>query len=221
MKRPPSCGQHFKIGNSQRLTSFPVRMTSLQGPAFTLFGKNDPSSASFGSILILSKSPCGESIFKNPWIRWAISSRPLTSKASSIRRTLPNALISNGVREPFGFSNKSAGPTLSGCLPFARAIRCVTSVISSTGSTSARIRFNSPSFSNFRTNSRKSAYATHSSQWHRLQPVHTDPTSSSAPVAANCSTNPFASRLCESELRAFSEAFVGTLAAGSLSTVVS
>ncbi len=37
-----------------------------------------------------------------------------------------------------------------------------------------------------------------------LQPVHTDPTSSSAPVAANCSTNPFASRLCESELRAFS-----------------
>src|SRR6266850_4875523 len=42
----------------------------------------------------------------------------------------------------------------------SRPTRCTTSAISSTGSTSARIRFSSPSFSNFFTNSLKSAYAT-------------------------------------------------------------
>src|SRR6267154_2525984 len=65
MNRPPSCGQHFRIGKSKRLTSLPFCITSLHAPLFTLFGKNDPSSASFGSILTLSKNPCGVSIFKN------------------------------------------------------------------------------------------------------------------------------------------------------------
>src|SRR5947208_12660030 len=67
MKRPPSCGQHFKMGKSKRLISLPFCTISLHAPVFTLFGKNDPSSASFGSILTLSKNPCGVSIFKNPW----------------------------------------------------------------------------------------------------------------------------------------------------------
>ena len=156
MNRPPSCGQHFRMGKSKRLTSLPFWMTSLQAPDFTLFGKNEPSSASFGSILILSKRPCDVSIFKNPWMRCAISPRPFTSKASSILRTLPNALISNGCRDPFGFSKRSAGPTEFGARLASRATRCVTSAISSTGSTSARIRLSSPSFSSFRTNSRKS-----------------------------------------------------------------
>ena len=96
MNRPPSCGQHFRIGKSSRLTSLPFCTTSLHAPVFTLFGKNDPSSASFGSILTLSKNPCGVSIFKNPWMRSATSSNPFTSSASAIRRTLPNALISSG-----------------------------------------------------------------------------------------------------------------------------
>src|SRR5216684_3113034 len=39
-----------------------------QGPEFTLFGKNDPSSALFGIILILSKILCGVSISRNPWL---------------------------------------------------------------------------------------------------------------------------------------------------------
>src|SRR5436190_23982008 len=73
MNRPPSCGQHFRIGKSSRLTSLPFCTTSLHAPVFTLFGKNDPSSASFGSILTLSKNPCGVSIFKNPWMRSARS----------------------------------------------------------------------------------------------------------------------------------------------------
>src|SRR5205807_3467087 len=47
------------------------------------------------------------------------------------------------------------------CPPFLLLMtRCTTSVISSTGSTSVRMRLNSPSFSSLRTNSRKSAYAT-------------------------------------------------------------
>src|SRR5229473_702412 len=87
MNRPPSCGQHFRIGKSKRLTSLPFCITSLHGPLFTLFGKNDPSSASFGSILTLSKNPCGVSIFRNPWMRSATSSSSFTSNASAIRRT--------------------------------------------------------------------------------------------------------------------------------------
>src|SRR6266852_4065886 len=181
IKRPPSCGQHFRIGKSKRLTSVPFCMTSLQGPDFTFFGKNDPSSASFGSILTMSKNPCGVSIFRNPWMRCATSSSPFTSNASAIRRTLPNALINKGYRDPFGFSNSSAGlppggtgipacplcPPCSPCPPcplcppcLPRMTRCTTSAISNTGSTSARIRFSSPSFSSFPTNSRKSRYAT-------------------------------------------------------------
>src|SRR5437773_8188399 len=77
-----------------------------------------------------------------------------------IRITLPNVFTSSGYREPFGFSNSTAGPTLLGLRFVSRAIRCVTSVISNTGSTSARTRFNSPALSNSVTNSRKSRYAT-------------------------------------------------------------
>ncbi len=168
MKRPPSCGQHFRIGKSKRLTSLPFCITSLHGPVFTLFGKNDPSSASFGSIFTLSKNPCGVSIFKNPWIRSATSSNSFTSNASAIRRTLPNALISNGCRDPFGLSNSSAvffvppaSSRLFSSSPVrGRHTRCVTSAISRIGSTSARMRFSSPSFSSLFTNSGKSAYAT-------------------------------------------------------------
>src|SRR6266850_5500919 len=135
-------------------------MSSLQAPDFTLLGKNDPSSASLGSILILSKSPWGVSIFRKPRMRSATSSRSFTSNAKAIRRTLPKVLISKGTREPLGFSNSSAGPTLCGARSLSLATRCATSVISSTGSTSVRIRFSSPSFSSSFTNSRKSAYAT-------------------------------------------------------------
>src|SRR5882724_10707572 len=93
-------------------------------------------------------------------MRSATSSSSFTSNAKAIRRTLPKVLISRGTREPLGFSNSSAGPTLCGARPLSLATRCATSAISSTGSTSTRIRFSSPSFSSSFTNSRKSAYAT-------------------------------------------------------------
>src|SRR6266850_7035472 len=93
-------------------------------------------------------------------MRSATSSSSFTSNAKAIRRTLPKVLISKGTREPLGFSNSSAGPTLCGARSLSLATRCATSVISSTGSTSVRVRFSSPSFSSSFTNSRKSAYAT-------------------------------------------------------------
>jgi len=103
MKRPPSCGQHFRIGKSKRLTRF-LLYHFLARASLQRFGKNDPSSASFGSIFTLSKNPCGVSIFRIPGFAQATSSNSFTSNASAIRRTLPNALISNGCRDPFGFS---------------------------------------------------------------------------------------------------------------------
>ena len=114
MNRPPSCGQHFKIGKSNKLTSAPVRTTSLQSPSFTLFGKNDPNSANFGNILILSNKPCGDSMARNPLMRSATSSSLPTSNANSMRRTLPNVFTSSGTREPFGFSKQQRGPDAIG-----------------------------------------------------------------------------------------------------------
>ena len=143
--------------------SAPVRTTSLQSPSFTLFGKNDPNSANFGNILILSNKPWGDSMAKKPLMRSATSSSLPTSNANSIRRTLPNVFTSSGTREPFGFSNSNAGPTLLALRLASRATRWVISVISRTGSTSVRTRVSSPSFSSLRTNSRKSRYATLSS----------------------------------------------------------
>src|SRR3984893_10780467 len=96
-------------------------------------------------------------------MRAATSSSLSTSNANSIRRTLPNVLISSGTFDPFGFSKNNAGPTLCAERVFERATRCATSVISKTGSTSARTRFSSPSFSSLATNSRKSRYPTHAS----------------------------------------------------------
>src|ERR1039458_1523335 len=59
MKRPPSCGQHCRMGksSSEKLSRL---ITSLQGPLETSLGKNLPISASMGSILILSSNPCGD-----------------------------------------------------------------------------------------------------------------------------------------------------------------
>ena len=45
-------------GNSSSEKSS-LRITSLHGPPVTIFGKNEPISASFGSIFSLPISPCG------------------------------------------------------------------------------------------------------------------------------------------------------------------
>ena len=82
-------------------------------------------------------------------MRAAIASTESTSSASSMRRMLAKALISTGTREPFGFSNSSAGPC-----DFTE--RSANSVISRTGSTSNGTRFSSPCFSRAWMKSRRS-----------------------------------------------------------------
>src|SRR5437773_12051359 len=63
---------------------------------------------------------------------------------------VPKRFIRSGTEDPFGRSNKSAGPS-------SRITRCVISVTSSSGSTSARTRLSCPCSSKNRTNSCKSA----------------------------------------------------------------
>ena len=92
-----------------------------------------PSSASFGSIFTLSKSPCGDCMSRIEEIRPATSSSDSTSSARFIRRSLPTRFVTAGIPEPRGRSKRSAGP------PDFTA-RSDISVISSTGSTSAEIR---------------------------------------------------------------------------------
>ncbi len=145
MKRPPSCGQHCRIGKSSR-EKFSFLMTSLQGPVGTVLGKNLPISASMGSIFSFSRKPSGDFILSNWRMRSAISSRLSTPSAICMRRSEPNWLMSTGTPlPPFTFSNSSAGPP--GRPYFLAApleTRSAISVISRMGSTSALIFFNSP-----------------------------------------------------------------------------
>ena len=67
-----------------------------------------------------------------------------------MRRSVPNWLIRSGWREPFGCSNRSAGPP-------ALTVRSTISVISRSGSTSAATRTSSPSRSRRSIHSRRSA----------------------------------------------------------------
>src|SRR6185369_17509030 len=59
MNRPPSKGQHCRIGKSSSEKS-PFLMTSLQGAVGTTLGKKLPISASIGNIFTLSRKPCGD-----------------------------------------------------------------------------------------------------------------------------------------------------------------
>ena len=96
MKRPPSCGQHFITGSSAK-EKFSRSMTSLTGPVFTVLGKKDPTSASLGSILTLSKNPSGGLISSRSSMRRATSSSEEISSASSIRFFEPSVLIKSGM----------------------------------------------------------------------------------------------------------------------------
>ncbi len=125
-------------------------MTSWHFPFETIFGKNAPISASFGSILILLINPSGMRISRYSLMRPAISSTESTSSAISIRRMLAKPLIRTGIFEPLGFSNSSAGPPLF-------TDRSANSVISSFGSTSNEIRLSSLFFSSAWMKSRRSS----------------------------------------------------------------
>src|SRR5439155_812127 len=77
------------------------------------------------------------------------SSSESASKARHIRRSVPNWFTSSGCDEPFGFSNRSAGPP-------ALTTRSTISVTSRCGSTSAETRASSPSRSRSPIQSRRS-----------------------------------------------------------------
>ena len=100
-------------------------------------GKNDPISASFGSILSLPISPSGMRISRYSEMRRATSSTESTSSAISIRRMAGEGVDQHRNPRALGRSNSSAGPPLF-------TARSANSVISSTGSTSNGMRFSSP-----------------------------------------------------------------------------
>ena len=86
---PASCGQHFRIGNSfsEKLS---VLTTSLQAPELTDFGKNEPISASFGSILTFSRKPCGRLHVNEGVHALRNVSRDSTSSAMHMRFSVPD-----------------------------------------------------------------------------------------------------------------------------------
>src|SRR5581483_469019 len=79
----------------------------------------------------------------------ATSSSFSTPNARDMRRSVPNWLMSRACSEPFGRSNRSAGPP-------AFTVRSTISVISRSGSTSAVTRTSSPSRSSSAIQSRRS-----------------------------------------------------------------
>ena len=144
-----SSGQQRWIGSRSRSTSSPVRTISWQAPLETSFGIESAIDFSFPSERTLSTSPCGGCSSRISPSFSARSSSFSTPNARHIRRSLPNWLISSGCDEPFGFSNRSAGPPLLTTLS-------VISVISRSGSTSAEMRTSSPSCSRSAIHSRRS-----------------------------------------------------------------
>ncbi len=162
MNLPASPGHVFRIGISDSLMSLPVWITSLQGaPRLSMtFGKKEPISASMGSIFNLSSKPEGICGFSRVSIRPAILSSESVSRASRMRRSLPNWFISTRAPGwPFTFSKSSAGPPASAVPRPIFATRSAISAISRFGSTSTRIRFSSPLLSSRAIHSRRSRYA--------------------------------------------------------------
>ena len=159
IKRPPSCGQHFRIGNAFR--SKPSRrMTSLHGASFalTVFGNALVSAPSCGSIFSLSSKPSGAFMFISPWMRSAISSKPLDAQRQrhaplaaelvdqNLVARMPLHVLKQQCR-PAGLHTSQPSLAWAACRP--RPIfetRSVISVISSSGETSSRMRFSSPCF---------------------------------------------------------------------------
>ncbi len=156
MKRPPSSGQHLRIGSCSRLARSPSSTTSWHGASRTTLGPISESSFSRGSILSLSRTD----IEPPPALRGSSSVDSISATRSSIRSTPsamvrrviePKVLVRTGVLNPRTRSKRSAGPP-------ARVARCVISVISSSESTSLRTRSSSPAAVRSAMNSRRSRY---------------------------------------------------------------
>jgi len=69
MKRPPSCGQHLRMGKKSR-SKLSRRMTSLHGASFalTVFGKMFPSRPVAAAFQLVENPPDGGFTFISAWI---------------------------------------------------------------------------------------------------------------------------------------------------------
>ena len=168
MNGPPSLGQVVSTGSFRRSIPSPpsstLRCTTcLHAASFAaiVLGKKLPTSASVGSSFSLANNPCGVGGCTSERIRPAISSSESTSRASLMRRSLPNWFISTfAPGKPVTFSNKIAGPpALAVPLP-SLAARSAISAISRYGLTASRMRRSSPALSSCWIQSRRSVVAT-------------------------------------------------------------
>ncbi len=159
MKRPPSSGQHFRIGRSSRVPS--RRTTSWQGASLTVFGIRSRSRPTIGSIFSASMMPSGICGVISSLISRARSSSVFTPSARHIRSIDPKTFVATGMSKPAGFSNRSAGPP-----PALLHARSVTAEISRSGLTGSAIRVSRRRLSRSARKSVRSAYISRRARKH-------------------------------------------------------
>ena len=135
-KRPPSSGQHLRIGNSSSVPS--LRTTSWHGAVETVFGMRSLSRPTSGISLSASSIPLGIGGVMMSSTSRARSSSVLTPSARHIRSFDPNTLVATGMSNPEGRSNSKAGPP-----PGDLQARSVTAAISRSGLTGSATRASS------------------------------------------------------------------------------
>ena len=143
-----SPGQQRWIGNRSRLTSSPVSTISWLAPRETVFGSESAIDFSFFRPRTLSRCPAGPHLEHVLELLRDIV-EPLDSERQAHPRLGAELIDREGMLDPFGRSNRSAGPP-------ALTVRSTISVISRYGSASAETRTSSPSSSSRRIRSRGS-----------------------------------------------------------------
>ena len=108
MYRPPSSGQHLRIGSDSSEPFFST--TSWHGASLTVFGIRSRSRLTIGSILIASMMPPGIFGVVSSSISCARSSSVLTPSAMQIRFIEPKRLTATGTSKPVGRSKSRPGP---------------------------------------------------------------------------------------------------------------
>src|SRR2546428_2978583 len=155
MWRPPSPGQHFKIG-SPDTDGFTVSTISWHGAVLTRRGDALATSRSVPSFFNLSKNEPGIFTSSSFATRAPRSSSRSTPRAMAMRSALPKALTSTGTSKPCTRSKSSA--TLAS--PRLFDTRSTISVISRSRETGALTRRRRPRRSRCATSSRRSLKAT-------------------------------------------------------------
>ena len=180
MKRPPSSGQHLRMGRSASVGgngSVPFRqsgasgqaslrlvgasnrwMTSLQGPLFTVLGFAWRKSKASDRSRNASFMEAGGRAFMSPPSSAATSSTEAAFMLMAMRFQEPSVLMATGNGETtprtVGFSKSNALPP-----PGFFISRSAISVISNSVATGCEMRINSPAFSSNSTQSRNDSNA--------------------------------------------------------------